>query len=41
MQAREIGFHVIIAKNPHLSDCINKYVNHPLFKKYSHMPFNN
>ena len=41
MQAVELGFYVIIAKNPHLSDCNNNYINHPLIKKYSHMPFYN
>ena len=39
MQAVDIRLNVIIAKNPHLLNSPNSYFNHPLIRKYSHIPF--
>ena len=41
MQAVELGLNVIIAKNPYLVISLNRYINHPLFRKFSHISFNN
>ena len=30
-----------IAKNPHLMNSLDRNKNHPLIRKYSHIPFNN
>ena len=35
MLERRINF--IIAKNPQLIDSFNRYKNHPLIRKYSHI----
>ena len=32
---------IIIAKNPSLIKSLNQTTNHPLIRKYSHIPFNN
>ena len=40
MQAVELRFNVIFAKNIHLINSPNRYVNNPLNRKYSHKPFN-
>ena len=31
----------IIARNPHLVNSLDRFKNHPLIKKYSHIPFKN
>ena len=41
MQAVEIRLKVNIVKNPHLINSLNRYINHPLIRKYYHIPFNN
>ena len=30
-----------IARNPHLINSLNRNKNHPLLRKYSHIPVNN
>ena len=37
MQAIELKLNMIIAKNPHLINSTNRYHNHPLIRKYSHI----
>ena len=37
MIERRIKF--IIARNPYLINCLNRNINHPLIKKFSHIPF--
>ena len=39
MLERRINF--IIAKNPKLVNSLDRNKNHPLIRKYSHIPFNN
>ena len=39
MCERKINFN--IAKNPHLINVLDRKKNHPLIRKYSHIPFNN
>ena len=39
MLERRMNF--IISKNPQLINTINRNKNHPLIRKYSHIPFNN
>ena len=39
MVERRINF--IIAKNPQLINSLDRNKNHPLIRKYSHIPFNN
>ena len=39
MVERQIIFN--IAKNPHLINTLDRTKNHPLMRKYSHIPFNN
>ena len=41
MQAIELKLNMIIAKNPQLINTLDRNTNHPLIKKYSHIPFNN
>ena len=36
MQAVEIKLNGIIAKTPHPTNSPNRYINHPLIRKYSH-----
>ena len=36
----ERRINVIIAKNPQLINSIDRNKNHPLIRKYSHIPFN-
>ena len=37
MQAIDIKSNMIIAKNPHLINSVNRSHNHPLSQKYSHI----
>ena len=37
----EIKINMIIAKNPQLINSLDRNKNHPLIRKYSHIPFNN
>ena len=39
MHAVEIRLNVIVAKNPHLIYSPNRYINPPLSRKNSQMPF--
>ena len=39
MVERRINF--IIANNPQLINSLDRNKNHPLIRKYSHIPFNN
>ena len=39
MVERRINF--FIAKNPQLINSLDRNKNHPLIRKYSHIPFNN
>ena len=39
MQDVELGIIMNVAKKPHLIDSLNRYINHPLKTKYSHLPF--
>ena len=32
---------MIIGKNPHLINSLDRNKNHPLIRNYSHIPFNN
>ena len=32
---------MVIVKSPHLFNALDRRVNHPLFRKYSHILFNN
>ena len=32
---------IIIARNPHLINLLDRNKNHPAIRKYSHIPFNN
>ena len=41
MQVLELKLNMIIAKNPNLIISLNKFHNHPLIKKYSHISFTN
>ena len=41
MLAFELKLNMILAKNPHLIYSPNRSHNHPLFRKFSHIPFNN
>ena len=41
MQAVELKLNMIIAKNPNLINSLNRFYNHLLIRKYSHIPFNN
>ena len=36
---RRINFN--LAKNPSLMNSLDRYKNHPLIRKHSHVPFNN
>ena len=38
MQAIEIKLNMIIAKNPQLITSLDRNKNHPLIRKYSHIP---
>ena len=31
----------ILAQNPHLNNALDRRVNQPLIRRYSHLPFNN
>ena len=37
----EFKLDMIIDKNPHLINALDRHVNHPLIRKYSHIPLNN
>ena len=37
----ERKINMIIAKNPQLINSLDRNKNHPLIRKYSHIPFNN
>ena len=37
----EFKLNMIIAKNPQLINTLDRHINHPLIRKYSHIPFNN
>ena len=39
MSAVERRTNMIIAKNPQLIKCLNRNKNHPVIRKYSHIPF--
>ena len=41
MHMAERRLNIIIARNPHLINALNRRVSHPLIGKYSHIPFNN
>ena len=41
MSMLERRINMIIAKNPQLINLFNRNKNHPLLRKYSHIPFNN
>ena len=41
MQAVELRLNMIIAKTLHLIKSPNRYINHPLLRKHSHIPFKN
>ena len=41
MQSVEIRLNIIITKNPNLISSLNRYNNHPVGRKYSHIPFKN
>ena len=41
ISALERRMKMIIAKNPQLINSLNCNKNHPLIRKYSHLPFNN
>ena len=41
MQAVEMRLNMIIPTNLHLINSPNRYCNHPLIRKYYHIPFNN
>ena len=38
LQSVERGINMIIAKNPQLINLFNRNKNHPLIRKYSHIP---
>ena len=40
MDMVELRLYMIIAINPQLINSINRFINQPLFKKYSVVPFN-
>ena len=40
VEAIELKLNMIIAKNPHLINSLNRSHNHPSIRKYSHIPFN-
>ena len=40
MQAVEMKVNIIIAKKPNLKNSLNRFHDHPLIRKYSHIPFN-
>ena len=39
-QAIEIKLNMIVAKNLHLTNSIDRYINHPLIRTYTDIPFN-
>ena len=41
IQAIELKLNIIIAKNPHLINLLNRFSNHPLIRKYSLILLNN
>ena len=41
MQSVEIRINMVIAINPQLIILFNRNKNHPLIRKFSHIPFNN
>ena len=41
MQAVERRLNINTAKNQQLINSLDRNKNHPLFRKYSHIPFNN
>ena len=41
MQAVELRLNIIIAKNPHLINSLNRCINHSLVGRDSHIPLNN
>ena len=41
MTMRERRLNLIIAKNPHLINSLDRSKNHPLIRKNFHIPFNN
>ena len=41
MQSVELRLKMNIAKNPQLITSLDRNKSHPLFRKYSHIPFNN
>ena len=40
MQAVEMKLNIIVAKNPNLINSLIRFYNHPLTRKYSHIPIN-
>ena len=41
MSLCEKKINLMIARNPHLINSLNRNKNHPLIRKYSRIPFNN
>ena len=41
MDMCERKINMIIAKNPQLINSLDRKINHPLIRKYLHVPFNN
>ena len=41
MQAYALKLNMIIDKNPSLLNALDRNKNHPLIRKFSHIPFNN
>ena len=41
MQSDELRINMVIAKNPHLINLLDQNKNHPMIRKYSHIPFYN
>ena len=41
MQPVELRLKLMVAKNPQLIKSLDRNINHPLTRKYSHIPFTN
>ena len=41
MQSVELRLNMVIARNPQLINSLDRNKNHPLIRKYSHIPFTN
>ena len=40
MLSSELRINMVFAKNPQLLNLFNRNKNHPLIRKYSHLPYN-